>query len=442
MEVSVPYAGRKLEFDVPKGNLLALVVPRLPRAGNEVKTIGHALANPIDSKRVSQLARPESKVAIAVTDSTRQVPNHTILPSVIRELEESGVKDQNVTIVVATGMHRPSAEEEIRSNVGDEVARRFKVVNHNAEDEAAMTRYGKSQLGTELLVNRVFGDADLKIVTGTITPCSLSGWCGGSKTLMPGVSGRRSIEQNHALFVKNLSGVNRGAMGGIGENNLVRKDMDDCARMAGLDYAVNVSLNEEKQVMQAFAGAPQGVHKAGVQFGKDVMKTSLPERADIVVAGPGYVENEVSLFQSATRAFATVENLVKERGTIILVSSCHKGLYEGTSEEVESFRKWLVDLPKAKEIMELTERKEIPSFEACVLYQFSWMMQRSSVKVITSGVSEDALDEIGIGRYASANEAIEESLRVYGKEAKIAVVPYASITYVSPIPAWDVASLR
>jgi len=440
MKVSVPYGGRRIEFDIPKKNLLIVASPKLRRMRNDLKMIKKALANPTGSKKLSELARPESKVAIAVTDSTRPVPNRKILPLVLGELEESGVKDENITIIIATGMHRRNTEEEIKTNIGEKTARRLKVVNHNPEDQANMKEFGKTKLGTEVLVNKLFGDADLKIVTGTIMPCMLSGWCGGAKTVMPGVSSRKSIEQNHSLFAKNFESLDRGAMGGIVENNFVRKDIDDYATTAKLDFAVNVSLNERKEVMQAFAGNPQNVHRQGVEFGKDVMKTTVPERADIVISGPGYVEHEVSLYQSASRTFANIENVIKERGTIILVSSCHRGLYEGIGKEVEFYRDWLTRLPKPKEILEMTARNEVPSFESCILYQFSWMKQRFSIKVLTKGMSESELKEIGMGYVSSPREAIEESLRAHGKNARIAVVPYASITYVSPIPPSAVAS--
>ena len=405
---------------------------------DELRTIRSTLAYPINSKRLSQLASPSSRVAIAVTDSTRQVPNHKILPLAIEQLTESGVDDHNI----AAGMHRPSTEEEIRTNIGNEIARRFVTVNHDAEDEMNMRGYGRSQLGTELQVNKLLADADLKIATGTTTPCSLSGRCGGSKTLMPGASRRRSIEQNHALFIRNLEKVNRGAMGGIVENNLVRKNIDDCGRMAGLDFAVNVPLNAEKQVVPAFAGDPLDVHRESDSFGKGVMRTALPERAGMVMAGHSYVENELGLFQSVTRTFATVENLVKDRGTIMLVSSCHKGIYEGSGNEVEPFRKRLADLRKSKEMVEMTKRNEVPSFEACVLYQFSWVMQRCSLKVVTDGVTKNVLNEVGISGFSSMDEAIEESLKAHDEDAKIAVVPYSSVTYVTPIPPPGVASIR
>jgi len=441
MKVSLPYGGRSVEFEIPKKNLLVIASPKLRRTRNDLQTIKKALANPINSKRLSELARPESKVAIAVTDSTRPVPNRKILPLVLGELEESGVKDGNITIIIATGMHRENTEEEIKRNIGEKIAKRFKVVNHNPEDQANVREFGKTQLGTEVLVNKTFGDADLKIVTGAIMPCMLSGWCGSGKTVMPGVSSRKSIEQNHALFVKNFESLDRGAMGGIVENNFVRKDIDDCATRAKLDFAVNVSLNERKEVMQAFAGHLQNVHRQGIEFGKDVMKTTVPKRADIVIAGPGFVEYEVSLYQSASRTFATIENIIKERGTIILVSSCHRGLYEGIGKEVEFYRGWLTRLPKPKEILEMTARNEVPSFESCILYQFSWMMQHFSVKVLTKGMSESELDEIGMGYVSSPREAIKESLRTHGENARIAVVPYASITYVSPIPPSAAMSL-
>ena len=354
MKVSVPYRGRRIEFDIPKKNLLVVARPKVRRIRNDLQTIKKALANPIGSKKLSELARPESKVAIAVTDSTRPVPNSKILPLVLEELEESGVKDANITVIIATGMHRQNTEEEIKRNIGEKAAKRYRVVNHNPEDRANISKFGKTQLGTEVQVNKTFADADLKVVTGAIMPCMLSGWCGSGKTVMPGVSSRKSIEQNHALFVKNFESLDRGAMGGIVENNFVRKDIDDCAARAKLDFAINVSLNERKEVMQAFAGHPQNVHRQGVEFGKDAMKTTVPERADIVIAGSGFVEYEVSLYQSASRTFATVENVIKERGTIILVSSCHRGLYEGIGEEIEFYRDWLTRLPKPKEILDLS----------------------------------------------------------------------------------------
>jgi len=440
MKVSVPYGGRRIAFGIPKKNLLVVASPKVRRVRNDLQMIKKALANPIGSKRLSELARPESKVAIAVTDSTRPVPNSKILPLVLGELEESGVKDANITVIIATGMHRQNTEEEIKRNIGEKAAKRYRVVNHNPEDRANISKFGKTQLGTEVQVNKTFADADLKVVTGAIMPCMLSGWCGSGKTVMPGVSSRKSIEQNHALFVKNFESLDRGAMGGIVENNFVRKDIDDCAARAKLDFAINVSLNERKEVMQAFAGHPQNVHRQGVEFGKDAMKTTVPERADIVIAGPGFVEYEVSLYQSASRTFATVENVVKERGTVILVSSCHRGLYEGIGKEIEFYRDWLTRLPKPKEILDMTVKNEVPSFESCILYQFSWMMQRFSIKVLTKGMSESELEEIGMGYVSSPREAINESLRTHGENAKIAVVPYASITYVSPIPPSAVAS--
>jgi len=169
---------------------------------------------------------------------------------------------------------------------------------------------------------------------------------------------------------------------------------------------------------------PQNVHRQGVEFRRDVMRTTVPERADIVIAGPGYVENEVSSYQSASRTFATVENVIKERGTIILVSSCHRGLYEGIGKEIEFYRDWLTRLPKPKEILEMVARNDMSSFESCILYQFSWMMERFSIKVLTKGMSESELEEIGMGHVSSLSEAIEESLRTHRENARIAVFPY------------------
>jgi len=149
---------------------LIVASPKLKRTRSHLQTIKKALANPIGSKKLSELARPESKVAIAVTDSTRPVPNSKILPLVLGELEESSVKNENITIITATGMHRQNTEEEIKRNIGEKAAKRYRVVNHNPDDRANIREFGKPQLGTSSFYRNV----DKEVICTSVEPSHLS----------------------------------------------------------------------------------------------------------------------------------------------------------------------------------------------------------------------------------------------------------------------------
>lgn len=157
------------------------------------------------------------------------------------------------------------------------------------------------------------------------------------------------------------------------------------------------------------------------------MKTSVAEKADIVVASPGVYAHEVSLYQSGSRVFAAVEGLVRKGGTIILVTSCHKGIYEGI--EKEEFKKALLRYRDPEEVLELAEEGKIPSFEACVSYQFVWMMQNFTIIVVTNGMPKKELKEIGMEHATNIEKALKAALSQQGRDSTITVIPYASITY-------------
>lgn len=370
---------------------------------------------------------PKTNVAIGVTDSTRQTPNSKILPIVLDELKNFGIKDENVIVIIATGMHRPDNAEEIKRNLGEENLRRVKVVNHNPDDRKSLTCLGKTDLGTQIEVNKIFADADVRITTGTVVPCTLAGWSAGGKTVMPGMSSRNSIIQNHALFVENVRKAKRGALFGLVENNLARQDIDDYAESVGVNLIVNTVQDSNAKILGVYAGHLHETYERALAHAKKAMTVPAPEKADIVVASPGVYTHEVSLFQSASRVLASIETLVKDKGSIILASSCYKGLYEGIEDK--EFKKTLLQYRDPDEILELTEKGEIPSFESIITYELVWMMKHFTITAVTHGMSKRELEEIGMAYAPTINKALETSLSHYGNDATVTVVPYASLTY-------------
>jgi len=157
------------------------------------------------------------------------------------------------------------------------------------------------------------------------------------------------------------------------------------------------------------------------------MTAPVSEKADVVVVSPGVYSHEVSLYQSGSRMFASVEGIVERGGTIILVSSCYKGIYEGI--EREEFKRALLQYRDPEEVLELTEKGKILSFESCISYQFVWMMKNFTTIVVTDGMSKEELEEIGMEHAPTISKALETSLSRHGRDATVTVVPYADITY-------------
>jgi len=428
VKVFLPYGGRLLECEVPKRNLLTIAKPPFGvPVEDERRSIRETITKAIHEGELSTTLKPTDKVTIAVTDSTRPTPNSKILPILLEELGRFGVKDKNVAVIIATGMHKPDSPEEMRRNVGEQTLRRVKVVNHNPDDQERLVSLGRTELGTEIEVNKLFADANIRMSTGTIAPCMLVGWTGGGKTVMPGVSSRHSINQNHTLFVRNVRKTRRGAMFGLIEDNWVRRDIDDYAQRAGVNLIINTVQDAKEEILGVYAGDLLEAYGRTLAHAKKAMTAAVSEKADVAVVSPGVYSHEVSLYQSASRMFAAVEGLVEKGGTIILVSSCYKGIYEGI--EQEEFKRVLLRYRDPEEVLELTEKGEIPSFESCVSYTFVWMMKNFTTMVVTDGMSKKELEEIGMEHTPTISKALETSLSRHGRDATVTVVPYADITY-------------
>lgn len=428
VKVSLPYGGHLLECEVPERNLLTIAKPPFGvPVENEQRSIREAITKAIHEGELSTTLKPTHKVTIAVTDSTRPTPNSKILPILLDELGKFGIRDENVAVIIATGMHEPDGPEEMRRNVGEKALRRVKVVNHNPDDRGRLVGLGRTELGIDIEVNKLFADADVRVTTGTIGPCMLAGWSGGGKTVMPGVSSRHSIDQNHSFFVRNVRKAKRGAMFGLIEGNLVRQDIDDYAQRVGVNLSVNAVQDAKEGILGVYAGDVLEAFRRALAHAKRAMTATVSGKADIVVVSPGVYGHEVSLYQSASRMFASVEGLVKKGGTIVLVSSCYKGIYEGI--EKEEFKRVLLQYRDPEEVLELTEKGEILSFESCVSYLFVWMMKHFTTMVVTDGMSKEELKEVGMEHAPTISKALETSLSQHGRDATVTVVPYGDITY-------------
>jgi lactate racemase len=291
---------------------------------NISKEVLRSLKNPINSKQLNEIVNKDDKIVILVDDITRLTPTKQILPHVLNEINQGGVPDHDITIVIALGTHRPMTPEEINEKYGKEIVKWIKIINHNYQDKSNLKHYGTTRRGTDIWVNRLVVDADVRIGIGNIVPHYPTGWSGGAKILLPGVAGEHTTGQVHLL------GASEQQLGQI--ETPCREEMEDFAAVTGLEFIVNTVLDRNGKLVYMVTGHFVDAHREGVRWGKKVFGITYPEKTDITISSAFPVDND--LFQASKGIFSGMIS-TKEGGEIILLSPCYEGVSPTHQEVVE-----------------------------------------------------------------------------------------------------------
>ncbi len=250
--------------------------------------IRKAFNNPIGTETIKELARGKKEAVIIFDDMSRPTPVSEIVPYVLEELAQTGIPDENIRFIGAPGGHGTMNRIDFAKKLGDDIAGRFLVFNHNPYENC--TYLGKTSRGTPVSVNSEVMACDLKIGIGCIVPHPLNGFGGGGKIILPGVSSLETIHVNHSTFAPSpLCGI------GECENNPFKQDIDETARMVGLDVKIDAILNLKRQITGLFVGDPASEHAEGVKVARTHFATELISDADIVIANCYSKANEIIL---------------------------------------------------------------------------------------------------------------------------------------------------
>lgn len=320
-EISFPYGKKRLSYSFCEEELEAVLESSIENyepkfVGEEL--IRNALENPIGSKRLSELSVGKKNVVVISSDHTRPVPSKIIMPLILAEIRK-GNPDANITILIATGCHRGTTANELKFKFGEEIMNNEKIVVHDCDDESILKNIGKLPSGGDCFVNKIAADADLLVAEGFIEPHLFAGFTGGRKSILPGVSSRRTVMYNHcAEFIDSPY-----ARTGILENNPVHRDMLWAAKTAGLKFIVNVVINDEKKPIFAVAGDLEKAHKAGTDFISGLCKTPCHE-ADIAISTNGGYPLDQNVYQAA-KGMTAAEAAVKKGGVVIMLSESEDG---------------------------------------------------------------------------------------------------------------------
>lgn len=314
------YGASHLECDIPDERLAGVLVshahgmaPQEP----ETDIVRKALENPIASERLCDLAKGKGNIVLLASDHTRPVPSKAIFPPLVEEIRRHN-PSAAITILIATGCHRPPTRDELAAKFGAEVCDAFPIINHDC-GTSPVTRIGTLPSGGELLINKTAAEADLLIAEGFIEPHFFAGFSGGRKSVFPGVTTRESVLGNHcSAFI-----ADPRARTGILEGNPIHADMVHAAGAAKLAFIANVVINSEKKILRAFAGHYDKAHRAGAEFVREISAVAAVP-ADIVITTNGGHPLDQNIYQ-AVKGMTAAEATCKEGGVIIIAARCEDG---------------------------------------------------------------------------------------------------------------------
>ena len=421
MNVTLDYGKTGLSVELPDDRLIAppLSIQDAPPLADPEGALEAALRNPVGTKPLAELAAGKKTACVVVCDITRPVPNKLLLPPILRTLEAAGVPRAGITVLVATGLHRPNEGDELVELVGAEVARDYRCVNHFGKDRDTHTYLGTTDRGVPVWIDSRYTQAELKITTGLIEPHLMAGYSGGRKLICPGIAGLDTVKVWHGpRFLEHPK-----ADCGILDGNPVHEENTKIALMAGCDFIVNVCIDGKRRVTWLGAGDMIRAWEQGVQFCRDVVKAGVPRACEVVVTSCAGYPLDTTWYQ-AVKGLTGAMPIVKPGGTIVLAASMTEGL--GSPE----FRQMLADYrvrgryagPSASDTCEMDEWQ---------LVMLKKVLAHCRVKVVSHGLPAATLrDECRVEPASSVEAAVAESLAEYGPAAKLAVIPKGP--YVSP----------
>ena len=410
----LPYGKSEVCVRIPTRSFLGSIEPKEKSSLSDPRAeIERALKEPLGSKKLSEMVKPESRVAVVVDDVTRPALSNVMIPPLLDELNRDGVKDENLTVIFACGIHRAVRPEEAARLLGEPVCSRVKILSHDCRAHDLVQVGTTQKFGTKVLLNRVFMDADVRILTGDIGLHYFAGYGGGRKSVLPGISGEETVKHNHALL------LDPNARTGMLEGNPVHEDMMEAAAMAKVDFVLNVVMNSRREVVRAFAGNLENVFTEGVKLVDEMYRVQVDRRADIVVASPGGDPADVNLFQ----AYKSVDNaleVVKRGGVIILVAELPEG--HGNQD----FYDWMTKFTDLKVVEREIRRNFLVGGSKA--YYYMRALQKARIILVSSMPDYYATSVFRLKTARAVNDALNEAMNLVGKNAKVWTMPYGNYT--------------
>ena len=412
--IAIPYYTSTMDLHIDESRLKALIyagTDEYKSGKTEQELVEEALRSPIGTPPLKELAKGKKKITLITSDHTRAVPSKLTLPILLRELRE-GNPDAEITILIATGLHRPTTEEEQRRMFGDEIVDHERIVVNKAFQQEDYDFVTTLPSGAELWINRVALECDLLISEGFIEPHFFAGFSGGRKSVLPGICNAATVNENHSYKAISSPFSTTGVL----QHNPIHEDMVYAARAVKLAFILNVALNSEKKVIAAFAGDMEEAHAEGVAFVRSLAQCPCVT-GDIVVTSNGGYPLDQNLYQSP-KAVATAEACCRDGGVIIMCCSCVDGMggtnfekliVKGTVDEIDAY---LSKIPPKESISE----------QWCAQI-YARILKKHRVILVTTYLDHDLVRKANMIPASTPDEALAMAYEMMGKDAEVVVIP-------------------
>ncbi|GAB6100520.1 nickel-dependent lactate racemase [Halanaerocella petrolearia] len=411
--MKLKYGTEKVELDLEElPNQQVLLPNEKEGLSNPRSAVESSLKDPVDTSSLEELVvekKPED-VVIVVNDVSRPTPYEELLPPLLEKLHQSGVEKEEITFVIATGIHEPHTAKQNREIYGDEIVDNYQVVSHNPDQ--GLVDLGELSSGNRLYVNQKVVTADLLITIGVIAPHYFAGFSGGRKSILPGVAGRETIEFNHSRMVNLI-----GDLPSI-EENPISQEMIEGANKVGVDFILNVVTNSKKEIVEVVAGDLEKTWLKGTRTSAKMYHVPLEEKADVAIVSAGGYPKDINIYQ-AQKALDNANAGVKEGGTIILLAECRAGLGE------EVFEEWVHSSERPEDNVERIKRKFVLGGHKA--FAISKVVLDKEF-ILISEFSEDVTDALFATKVDSLAEALAQISNQYGKDYKSIIMPQGGLT--------------
>lgn len=414
MRIRLDYGKTGLNADFPDANLAAvLTLAPAPPLADPPQAIRKALDHPLHALPLTHSAQGKKSACIVVCDLTRPVPNAVLLPPLLEQLARAGIGDNAVTVLIATGTHRPNTPEEIVQLLGVDLAHRLRVVNHDCADKEAHRSFGTTPRGVPVFLDRAYTDADVRITVGLIEPHFMAGYSGGRKLVMPGIAALETIQAWHSpRFLEHPN-----ARAGVVDQNPVHEENTYIAGLCPPDLMIDVTLDAARRITGVFAGHFIRAWQAGIAFCEQQARAVLSGGpADIVVTtGAGWPLD--ATYYQAVKGMVGALPVIKPGGDIIIASECSEGV---GGPHFTRLLQQTPDLPILVKQMQAPEWRVIPD---------QWQVEelakavRHARIILVSALPPALVPSLHCHPAPTVEAALADAFHRHGSAARVVVVP-------------------
>ncbi len=428
--VQLPWGKDSLAVSLPgTWSLTAEMVPNpLPGVEDIRQETEKALGQPLGMPRLAEMVSPQTRIALVIDDDSRPTPVAALLPAVVAELERGGASLEQVTLVVALGVHRPMSEEEIARRVGGQYVPGLQIATHDPDDPEGLALLGTTQRGTPVYVNRAVAGADLVISIGCIEPHIIASFGGGYKNIVPGVAGRATIAHNHTL---NCQPATFNSVGQPIEQNPMRLDLEEaCGLLRPPVFIVNAVLNSALHVVRVVAGHPIDAHRAGVSTSAQIYGVSVPRLADVLITASHPMDQDL---RQGVKAAANTIRAVRRGGVQLTLIRAEEGVgvFGLANRRLPLGRNGLKLV--APLLLPLVPRLRLRSMgeeDRFFLYFALQAMRHATLLAYAPTIPAEVRQNLPFIRFVeSVEEGIAIARRRFPQQASVLVFPHGGSTY-------------